>query len=106
MGPHKDNVQAVIARADGDVRAGMETAAENDTIYLGYPNWSMVFHCVYSKREDWISGSEGKELIISFFVLSLFEGNCRIILNGVVYCLCCLERRIGIYGGIKREKKI
>ncbi len=38
----------------------------------------------------------GKRTHYQFFVLSLFEGNCRIILNGVLYCLCCLEQRIGI----------
>lgn len=31
------------------------------------------------------------KLIISFFV-SLFGENCRIILNGIVYCLYCLEQ--------------
>lgn len=43
--------------------------------------------CVCSKREDWISGSGERELIISFFVSFLLGGNGGIILNGMVYCL-------------------
>lgn len=47
--------------------------------------------CVYSKRKVWISDSEERGLIISFFVSFLLGGNGGIILNDMVYCYrCCM----------------
>ena len=69
--------------------------------------WSMVFHCVYgaysekrwvygtvytndrkkcvySKREDWIAGSEEKNSLSVFLLYPCLEGNYGIILNGML----------------------